>query len=79
MEQRLDVSELEPPGPLEKILAALEQLPASDWLRVSHRREPFPLYNMLRQMDFVWDTKWQNGECIITIWHKGHLPAEMQG
>lgn len=56
MEQRLDVSALQPPEPLERILDALADLPAGDWLRVRHHREPHPLYGMLRNMDYHWHT-----------------------
>ncbi len=75
MEHRLDVRELEPPIPLELILDTLDTLPDEDWLRVLHNREPFPLYNLLRAMEFSWDTQWLNGECIIRIWHTGHPPS----
>lgn len=47
MERRLDVSDLEPPEPMERILDALDEMPAEDCLRVRHRREPYPLYNNL--------------------------------
>ncbi|MEL0586773.1 MAG: DUF2249 domain-containing protein [Candidatus Thiodiazotropha sp. (ex. Lucinoma kazani)] len=69
MEQRLDVRALEPPVPLERILDALDDLAKDDWLRVQHSREPYPLYSLLKEMDYSWDTHWQNGECIICIWH----------
>lgn len=79
MEQRLDVRELEPPVPLERILEALEDLATNDWLRVQHNREPYPLYSLLREMDFTWNTKWHNNECIIVIWHAGHPPPDVIG
>lgn len=56
MERVLDVSTLEPPEPLERILDALADLPDGDWLNVLHRREPHPLYGMLRDMDYHWRT-----------------------
>lgn len=74
MEHRLDVRELEPPVPLERIIDTLESLPSDDWLRVRHNREPYPLYNLLRQMEFTWDTRWLGGDCIIRIWHEGQPP-----
>ena len=79
MEQQLDVRGLEPPVPLERILDALDALPQNDWLRVRHNREPYPLYSMLRQMDFVWETQWSEGDCIIRIWHTGHPPGGDKG
>jgi hypothetical protein len=33
VEQRLDVRDLEPPLPLERILDALDELAQEDWLR----------------------------------------------
>lgn len=56
MERVVDVSELEPPEPLERILDGLAEMPPGDWLKVLHRREPFPLYGMLRNMGYVWST-----------------------
>ena len=48
----IDVSELEPPEPMEQILGRLRQLQAGQLLRVRHRREPFPLYPMLEQAGY---------------------------
>jgi len=48
----IDVSELEPPEPMEQILARLQQLQAGQLLRVRHRREPFPLYPMLEEAGY---------------------------
>ncbi|MEW8508430.1 MAG: DUF2249 domain-containing protein [Candidatus Thiodiazotropha sp.] len=79
MEQQLDVRELEPPVPLERILEALEILSMDDWLLVRHSREPYPLYSLLREMGFAWDTRWQNSECLIQIWHAERPPPDRQG
>ncbi|HHC07291.1 MAG TPA: DUF2249 domain-containing protein [Actinobacteria bacterium] len=43
----LDVSDLEPCEPLERSLAAAAELPEGRYLRILHRREPFPLYDLL--------------------------------
>jgi len=43
----IDVSDLEPPEPMERILDRLPHTQATQVLRVHHRREPFPLYPML--------------------------------
>jgi uncharacterized protein (DUF2249 family) len=56
MEQVIDVSKLEPPKPRERILDALADLRRGDHLRVRHRRDPVPLYRMLRDMDYEWLT-----------------------
>ncbi len=56
MERYLDVSELEPPEPLEEILSTITTLSRGEYLRVLHRREPFPLYPLLEQQGFCWRT-----------------------
>jgi len=48
----IDVSELEPPEPMDRILARLRQLQTGQLLRVRHRREPFPIYPMLEQTGY---------------------------
>ena len=48
----INVSELEPPEPMERIFASLQQLQAGQLLRVRHRREPFPIYPMLDQASY---------------------------
>lgn len=75
MEQLIDVSALEPPEPLERILDALADLPPGDWLRVCHRRDPVPLYRMLRDMGYRWDTACLAAERFeILIWPQD-MPA----
>lgn len=56
MEQLVDVSALEPPEPLERIVDALADMVPGDWLRVRHRRDPVPLYRMLRDMGYRHET-----------------------
>lgn len=56
MEHLLDVADLEPPEPLERILDALNHLDAGDWLRARLRREPFPLYGFLQRLGYAWRT-----------------------
>lgn len=68
-ERVLDVSELEPPEPFERALAALETLSAGEYLRMLHRREPLLLYPWLQEHGFEWRT--QPGrvtEFEILIW-----------
>ena len=75
MEQLIDVSLLEPPEPLEQILDSLADLPPGDHLRVKHRRDPVPLYRMLRDMGYEWaTTQLAPGRFEIVIWPAG-MPA----
>ncbi len=57
MERQLDVSDLEPPEPLERILDALDHLQSGDCLRAHLRREPFPLYGFLQRLGYAWRTE----------------------
>lgn len=50
----LDVSELPPPEPLDRILTALADLRHGEYLRVLHRREPWPLFPMLEQAGYAY-------------------------
>ena len=68
MDRELDVRGLEPPEPLERVLDALADLPAGDRLLLLHRREPFPLYDLLRRMGYGWRTQGEDGSYRILIW-----------
>jgi len=73
----LDVSQLEPPEPMTAILDALEVLQAGDFLHVYHRREPFPLYKLLQDMDMKWQILCDDdGMFHIYIWPAKDKVAE---
>ncbi|MEA3274360.1 MAG: DUF2249 domain-containing protein [Pseudomonadota bacterium] len=71
MDRVLDVRALEPPEPLERVLDALADLPSGDRLLVCLRREPFPLYDLLRRMDYVWETRSVDSRYEVLIWPQG--------
>lgn len=74
MERQVDVSLLEPPEPLERILDALIDLPNGDWLRVRHRREPFPLYSLLQRNGYRWRAERSGDAVDILIWPAALAP-----
>ncbi len=77
MEQTIDVSMLEPCEPLERVLAALQQLVVGDYLRVIHRREPHPLYQLLQKGGFSWQTvECEPSRYEIFIWKQDDHMAE---
>ena len=77
MEHSLDVSHLEPPEPMERILEKLDELHEGDFLCVSHRREPFPLYAIIQQDGFNWHCKEESPALFrIYIWRAGDQRAE---
>lgn len=69
MERQLDVSALEPPEPLERILDALDHLAEGDCLRARLAREPLPLYGFLQRLGYAWRTE-RRGEAAfdVVIW-----------
>ncbi len=76
-ERRIDVRELEPPEPLEIALDMAHKLQPGEYLRMLHRREPFPLYRLLKQDGFRYRL-YSGGECPyeILIWRVGDSEAE---
>ncbi|MBK5964587.1 hypothetical protein CCR95_10945 [Thiocystis minor] len=67
MDQRLDVSDLPAPEPLERALDALAALPAGDRLLLRHRRQPYPLYDLLGRMGYRWEVTGTEGDWRILI------------
>ncbi len=64
----LDVRGLPPPEPFENIARALQTLSATETLQVLIHREPFPLYEMLRDAGYAWQTTaLGNGDFKILI------------
>ena len=56
MAHELDVRGLPPPEPFEYITRALPALPAGAYLHVHIDREPYPLYEVLRDSGYAWQT-----------------------
>jgi uncharacterized protein (DUF2249 family) len=56
MAHELDVRGLPPPEPFEHIMRALPTLPAGAYLHVHIDREPYPLYEVLRDSSYAWQT-----------------------
>jgi uncharacterized protein (DUF2249 family) len=52
----VDARGLDPPEPLERILDALARLEKGQRVRLRIHREPFPLYRILQQNDYAWQT-----------------------
>ncbi len=67
MDHLLDVSDLPAPEPLERTLDALQELPSGDRLMLRHRRQPYPLYDLLRRMGYRWEVSGTDGDWRILI------------
>lgn len=59
----VDARWLEPPEPLERVLAALAQRAPQQRVRLLLHREPYPLYDILRQMGLTYSTQQQPDGC----------------
>ena len=76
-ERHIDVRELEPPEPLELALDMAHNLRAGEYLRMLHRREPFPLYRLLEQDGFRYRLHYGGDSPFeILIWRAGDSDVE---
>jgi uncharacterized protein (DUF2249 family) len=68
----LDVRGLPPPEPFELIIRELQKLSAEDSLYVYIHREPYPLYDVLLDGGYTWQTtELKDGSFSIRIsYHK---------
>lgn len=65
----LDARYLEPPEPMMRTLAALGALKPGEKLRLLLHREPFPLYDTLRERNYTHRTTELPDGCFeILIW-----------
>lgn len=72
----LDARDLAPPEPLERVLAAMDLLAEGQYLRVRLRFEPFPLYALLEEYGFAWQTRSASDIPFeLCIWRHGDARA----
>jgi uncharacterized protein (DUF2249 family) len=48
----LDVHDMQPPAPMELAMDALQKLKDGEYIKMIHRMQPFPLYNILYDNGF---------------------------
>jgi len=60
----LDVSELPPPEPMVEILSALKHLEKDCYLKIFHRRVPYPLFAQLDESNWVYQYQIKDGVII---------------
>ena len=76
LELILNVSELEPPEPLERVLDAIETLQSGQYVRMLHNREPYPLYAILEDTGFKYRVcEGQETIFEIFIWRRNDAAA----
>jgi uncharacterized protein (DUF2249 family) len=65
----IDTRGLEPPEPMERVLAALDSLQPGQRIRFLIHRQPLPLYNILRRHHYQFSTTTlEDGSFEILIW-----------
>ena len=67
MDHLIDAREMEPPEPMERTLDALAALPAGDRVVLRLTRQPFPLFDLLRRMGYLWEVSGGDGDYQILI------------
>lgn len=64
----LDLRGLPAPEPMERVLDALDALPAGAALRVLLPHEPYPLYRLLARDGWIHEAAWPAPDaCLVTI------------
>lgn len=67
MDHELDVSDLPAPEPFEQALDALRALAPGDRLLLRHRRQPYPLYELLARIGYDYQVEGRDGDWLIRI------------
>jgi len=68
MEHSIDTRDMAPPEPMERVLDTLAGMGPEDRLLVRLRREPFPLYDILRRMGYQWESEGSEADVRVRIW-----------
>ncbi|MDH5485264.1 MAG: DUF2249 domain-containing protein [Gammaproteobacteria bacterium] len=72
----LDVHELPAPEPMEQALDALEKMTDGEYIKMIHRMQPFPLYNILFENGFKYEARDGTTGFDIYIWHAKDTETE---
>ncbi len=75
MDHVIDAREMEPPEPMERTLDALAALSAGDRVVLRLTRQPFPLFDLLRRMGYLWEVSGGDGDYQILIRTADGSPA----
>lgn len=67
-EVTIDVSELPPPEPMEIVMDKLDKIQAGEYIRMIHRMQPYPLYNILMDNGYRYKVDETQSLIHIYIW-----------
>ena len=80
VETTLDAREMAPPEPFDKATAILRQLQPGQYLRMLHRRVPYPLFEFCRAMSLAYTVNEDaDAACEIIIYFTADEQALRQG
>ena len=71
----LDVSMLQPPLPMDMALDAIDKLESGQYIKMLHRMQPHPLYNILMDNGFKYKVHTGNELIEIYIWKAADKPT----
>ena len=75
----LDVCDLDPPEPLQRVLGVLDELREGHYLRVVHRRDPHCLCQLIEQLGFVHEVRTGGGSTFdIFVWRGSDYVAALE-
>jgi len=64
----LNTCEMQPPQPMELVLQAIDELQTGQYIKMIHRMEPQPLYNILLDNGYRYKVDTSSGLFNIYIW-----------
>ncbi len=80
VETTLDARDMAPPEPFDKATAVLRQLQPGQYLRMLHRRVPYPLFEFGRAMSLAYTVNEDTAAaCEIIIYFPADEQALRQG
>ena len=75
VETTLDARDMAPPEPFDKATEILRQLQPGQYLRMLHRRVPYPLFEFCRALSLAYEVNEDDiGVCKVII----YFPADEQ-
>ena len=79
VETMLDAREMAPPEPFDKATEILRQMQPGHYLRMLHRRVPYPLFEFCRALSLAYSVDEDGDACEIIIYFSADEQTLRQG
>ena len=79
VETTLDARDMAPPEPFDKATAILRQLQPGQYLRMLHRRVPYPLFEFCQALSLAYSVNQDAAVCEVIIYYPADEQALRQG